>query len=58
METTITKDGVIYEEVKGTKEEMAELKKSYEHLQNLRDEVIEMGVIPPIDQWHTLNPYL
>ncbi|NMB49138.1 MAG: malate dehydrogenase [Bacteroidales bacterium] len=58
METTLTKDGVTYEEVKGTEEEMAELRKSYEHLQNLRDQVIEMGIIPPIDQWDTLNPNL
>jgi len=58
METTLTKEGVTYSEVKGTEEEKAELMKSYEHLKNLRSQVIEMGIIPPIDQWNTLNPNL
>ncbi|MCW1735698.1 malate dehydrogenase [Anaerorudis cellulosivorans] len=58
METTITKEGVTYSEVKGTEEEKAELMKSYEHLKNLRSQVIEMGIIPPLDQWNTLNPNL
>ncbi len=58
METTITKEGVTYSEVKGTEEEKAELIKSYEHLKNLRSQVIEMGIIPPLDQWNTLNPNL
>ena len=35
-----------------------ELEKSYEHLCKLRDEVIEMGVMPPIAEWHRLNPYM
>lgn len=33
-----------------------ELEKSYEHLCKLRDEVIEMGIIPAIKDWHALNP--
>ena len=45
-ETSITKDGVALKEVKGTPEEEAALEKSYEHLCKLRDEVIEMGIIP------------
>lgn len=56
METVIDKDGIHYKEVKGTPEEVAELKRSYAHLCKLRDEVIGMGIIPAIDQWHTLNP--
>ena len=55
METEITKDGVCYKELKGTPEE-AKLQESYKHLCALRDEVIEMGVLPPIDQWHSINP--
>jgi malate dehydrogenase len=43
-------------EVKGTPEEEAALEKSYEHLCALRDEVIAMGVLPPISEWHVLNP--
>lgn len=56
METVIDKNGITYKEVKGTPAEVAELKRSYEHLCKLRDEVIGMGIIPAIDQWHTLNP--
>ena len=58
METTIGKNGVECKPVKGTPEEEKELEKSYEHLCKLRDEVIEMGVMPPIADWHRLNPYL
>lgn len=54
-ETSITKGGVKLLEVKGTPEEEAALDKSYEHLCALRDEVIGMGVLPPISEWHSLN---
>ena len=57
-ETSITKDGVVCKPIKGTPEEEKELEKSYEHLCKLRDEVIEMGVMPPIADWHRLNPYM
>lgn len=57
-ETSLTKDGVVYRPVNGTPEENKELEKSYQHLCKLRDEVIEMGVIPPIADWHRLNPNL
>ncbi|MDE5941834.1 MAG: malate dehydrogenase [Muribaculaceae bacterium] len=56
METSITKNGVEVMPVKGTPAEEKELEKSYEHLCKLRDEVISMGVLPPIDKWHELNP--
>ena len=56
METSITKDGAHYKEVNGTPEEHAELVKSYKHLCELRDEVISMGVLPPISEWNKLNP--
>lgn len=58
METSITKDGVRCMPVKGTPEEESALEQSYRHLCTLRDEVISMGVMPPIDQWSKLNPYL
>lgn len=56
METEITIDGVHYKELKGTSEEEAKLQESYQHLCKLRDEVIAMGVLPAIDQWHSINP--
>lgn len=58
METTITKDGVSVKPVHGTPEEEKALEQSYRHLCELRDEVIEMGVMPPIDKWNELNPNL
>lgn len=56
METTVDKNGVTVQPVQGTPEEEKELEKSYEHLCKLRDEVIEMGVLPPIKDWNKLNP--
>lgn len=56
METSITKDGVTVKPVNGTPEEEKELEASYQHLCQLRDEVIAMGVLPPISEWHKLNP--
>ncbi len=58
METDITKDGVVINETKGTDSEMAALKESYSHLAKLRDEVIEMGIIPALEDWTKVNPNL
>ena len=58
METDITKDGVAINETKGTDSEMAALKESYSHLTKLRDEVIEMGIIPALEDWTKVNPNL
>jgi len=58
MEVSITERGSAYEEVIGTPEEMAELKKSYEHLVKMREEVIALGVLPPVEKWHEINPNL
>ena len=58
METRIGRDGVRYTIPAGTAEEMADLHASYRHLCELRDEVVDMGLLPPLDQWHTLNPNL
>ena len=58
METTVDKNGVTVHPVKGTPEEVKELEQSYHHLCTLRDEVIEMGVLPAISDWNKLNPNL
>ncbi|MEZ6120774.1 MAG: hypothetical protein R3C28_29940 [Pirellulaceae bacterium] len=58
METTIGKDGVTYKVPSGTDQEMAALKESYGHLAKLRDEVVEMGILPPLDQWSSVNSNL
>ncbi len=56
METTVDRNGVHIQDVKGTPEEQKELEESYKHLCTLRDEVIAMGVLPPVSEWKNLNP--
>lgn len=58
METTIDKNGASFKVVEGTPEEAAELEQSYKHLCKLRDEVIALGIMPPIEKWGELNPYM
>lgn len=58
METTITADGATFRPVAGTAKEQEELEQSYKHLCTLRDEVIALGIMPPIEKWGEFNPYL
>ena len=58
METTLGSDGVSWTMPTGTEEEIAELRASAAHLAKLRDEVIAMGVIPPLDAWDNVNANL
>ena len=58
MPVEITKYGCAYRKVEGTPSEMADLAKSYEHLCAMRDEVIGLGVLPPVAEWSKVNPNL
>ena len=58
METQVSPEGLTYEIPQGTPEELQALRDSYSHLCQLRDEVIQMGVLPPLDQWSKVNPHL
>ena len=58
METVIDKSGIHFKEVKGTPEEQAELECSYKHLCDMRKEVIDLGIMPPVDKWGEINPYM
>ena len=58
MEVTISEKGSAYEEVVGTAEEMEALKKSYAHVAAMRDECIQLGIIPAIEKWGEINPNL
>jgi malate dehydrogenase len=58
METELTGDGLKLSMPEGLPEEIEALKASYQHLVKLRDEVIGMGVLPPLDQWSAANPNL
>ncbi len=58
MPNIIDANGVNYTEVEGTDAEMTALNQSYEHLCAMRDEVIELGIIPSIENWKDINPNL
>jgi malate dehydrogenase len=58
METTVGSEGVSYKMPEGTDQEIADLKASYGHLAKLRDEVVEMGILPPLADWTKVNPNL
>lgn len=58
METTVTPDGITWTMPTGTEQEMADLRTSYGHLVKLRDEVVAMGILPPLDQWKSVNANL
>lgn len=57
-ETILDKEGVKTTDVKGTPEEKARLDESYQHLVNMRETLIKMGILPPVAEWHTLNANL
>ena len=58
MPTVIDADGVHYTAPEGTPEEMADLKASYEHLCKMRDEIVSLGIVPPVAEWKKENPNL
>ena len=58
MPTTIDATGVHFVEPQGTEEELASLKASYEHLCKMRDEIVELGIVPPVAEWTKENPNL
>lgn len=58
MPTTIDATGVHFTAPQGTEEEMAALQASYEHLCNMRDELITLDIIPPVAEWSSINPNL
>jgi malate dehydrogenase len=58
MEVKLDSNGVSWDVPGGTDAELAELRASYEHLCKMRDEVIEMGVLPPLNEWSKVNPNL
>ena len=58
METRLDAEGVFWEMPRGTDEEIEALRASYAHLSKLRDEVIEMGTLPPLADWSKVNSNL
>jgi malate dehydrogenase len=58
METRLDAQGVHWEMPRGTEAELADLRASQAHLARLRDEVVAMGLLPPLKDWSTVNPNL
>ena len=58
MPTTIDATGVHYTEPQGTEEELASLKASYAHLCKMRDEIVELGIVPAVEDWKKDNENL
>lgn len=58
MEIALTRNGVDLCAITGTEDEQKELDQSYGHLCQLRDEVINMGIIPEISEWPKINPHM
>ena len=58
MPTVIDATGVHFTKPEVTAQEMADLQASYEHLCKMRDEIIELGIVPPVADWKKENPNL
>jgi malate dehydrogenase len=58
METRLDREGIHWEMPQGTDDELSALAASYEHLTKLRDEVIDLGLLPPLAEWTRVNPSL
>ena len=58
MDTVLDENGATYKVPQGTPEENAKLDASYEHLCKMRDELVELGIVPAISEWNKINPNL
>jgi malate dehydrogenase len=58
MDTTLGRDGLRWRLPEGSADDLAALRASYKHVVALRDEVIAMGVLPPLGEWANVNPHL
>ena len=58
MDTTLDAQGCTYRMPQGTPEELAKLDQSYEHLFKMRDELVTLGIVPPVSEWNAINPNL
>lgn len=58
MATTLDTTGAHYQVPEGTAEENASLDASYAHLCKMRDELVELNIVPEIAKWGEINPNL
>ena len=58
MPTKIDATGCHYTMPQGTAEELAALDASYAHLCKMRDEIVELGIVPAVSDWKNDNANL
>ncbi len=58
MNTTMDERGCTYTVPVGTPEELASLDASYAHLCKMRDELVDLNIVPPVSEWSKVNPNL
>ena len=58
MDTVLDENGATYKVPQGTPEENAKLDASYAHLCKMRDELVELNIVPTISEWSKINPNL
>ena len=58
MDTLLDENGATYKVPQGLPEENAKLDASYEHLCKMRDELVDLGIVPSISEWNKINPNL
>lgn len=58
VDVDFTNEGLIPRTPVGSTEDMAALNESYRHLCKLRDEVISLGILPPVENWKDINPHV
>jgi len=58
MDTVLDENGATYKVPQGPPQQNAKLDASYEHLCHMRDELVTLGIVPPISEWNKINPNL
>ncbi len=58
MDTNLDQNGCTYKMPVGTPEELAKLDASYAHLCKMRDELVTLNIVPPVEEWSKINPNL
>ena len=58
MPAKLSAAGAEWSMPEGADSDIAALRASYDHLVALRNETIENGILPPLDEWSTVNPNL
>lgn len=58
MPATLSDAGAEWSMPEGSADDIKALRESYQHLVALRDQTIDDGILPPLDEWSSVNPNL